>query len=254
LERQLLKTQADYDFRLNEILNAESRTTIKITQSLSYKNELIPDLHYLRSTNRPFQQTMRNIFILCTVLLLNLDSFAQQANTLFFTYTRSNPEPVYNGSVDGGAGYRPVTSNSFGLRYLMKSTKVITLETGIDYSLYHFKLDYVDNPGIVIPDVKQTIKLFSVPVYAHLTFLKYFFVNGGLLIDSEIKKQKSDIDRQSGIGFGLGIGLKYHYKKANIFVNPFLERHAFWAFRKPAQGTRQSLLNSGGRIGIGYSF
>jgi hypothetical protein len=196
---------------------------------------------------------MKNLFIFAAAFLFHFNSFAQNSSTLFLTYALSNPEPVYNRSVDGGAGYRAVASSSFGLRYYAKSSKIITLETGIDYSLYHFKMDYVDFPNIVIPDVQQTAKLISIPVYAHLTFLKYLFLNGGVLIDTEINKQRSDVNKQSGIGFGLGIGLKYNYKRVNIFVNPFLERHAFLGFES-AQGTRQSIINPGGRVGLGYSF
>jgi len=196
---------------------------------------------------------MKNLFIFVAALLFHLNSFAQNSNTLFLTYALSNPEPMYNRALDGGAGYRPLASGSFGLRYYVKSSKIVTLETGIEYSQFHFKLDYVDNPYTVIPDKKQTTRLISIPVYAHLTFLKYFFLNGGLLIDTEINKQKNDIDKQSGLGLGLGIGLKYHYNKINIFINPFLERHAFLGFDN-SPGTRQSIINPGGRVGLGYSF
>jgi hypothetical protein len=195
---------------------------------------------------------MRNLFIFAVAFLFHLHSFAQNPNTLFLTYALSNPEPVYNRSLDGGAGYRAVASNSFGLRYYAKSSKIVTLETGVDYSQFHFKLDYVDNPNTVIPDKQQTAKLISIPVYAHLTFLKYLFINGGVLIDTEIK-HKNNIDKQSGLGFGLGVGLKYHYNKINIFINPFLERHAFLGFNN-SPGTRQSMINPGGRVGLGYSF
>jgi hypothetical protein len=188
------------------------------------------------------------------IMLLNSACFAQNNNTLFLTYALSNPEPVYNGIIDGGAGYRPVASSSFGIRYHLKSNKIITLETGIEYSDYHFKLDYVDNPGVEIPDVKQSIKLISIPVYAHLTFLKYLFINGGALIDTEVNKKNNGINRQSGIGFGLGTGIKYRFKNVAIFVNPSIERHALIATGGSNQGSRRSTINAGGRVGIGYSF
>ncbi|UTM21794.1 hypothetical protein [Dyadobacter chenhuakuii] len=198
---------------------------------------------------------MRNQFMFVLfAMLFSIESFSQNANSIFFTYSLSNPEPVYNRSVDGGAGYKAVASNSFGLRYFVKSNKIITLETGIDYSSFHFKLDYVGIPDIAIPDITQSIKVISVPVYAHLTFLRYLFVNGGLLFDLEIDKKVSDIDKQTGIGLGLGIGLKYKYRKVNVFLNPFFQRHGVVGLGKQDSGTRQSIINPGGRIGIGYSF
>ncbi|MBE9463426.1 hypothetical protein ACFP1I_29105 [Dyadobacter subterraneus] len=195
---------------------------------------------------------MKNLFFLSIVTLLNFDCFAQNSHTLFLTYALSNPEPVYNGHVDGGAGYKPEASNSFGIRYLMKSTKIVTLETGIEYSNYHFKLDYVDDPRINIPYIQKTAKLISIPVYAHLTFLRYFFINGGAIVDTEINKKENEINKQSGIGFGLGAGLKFKFKHVAIFANSFFERHAL--IGSSQQGTRRSLINSGGRLGIGYSF
>ncbi|MCF0056003.1 hypothetical protein [Dyadobacter sp. CY356] len=197
---------------------------------------------------------MKNLFLISIIVMLNSVCFAQNKNTLFLTYALSNPEPIYNGHIDGGAGYRPVASNSFGIRYHLKSNKIITLETGIEYSDYKFKLDYVDNPGVVIPDVTQSIKLISIPVYAHLTFLKYLFINGGALIDTEINRKNNDINKQSGIGFGLGAGLKYRFKNVAIFVNPLIERHAFIATGGSDHGSRRSTINAGGRVGIGYSF
>lgn len=197
---------------------------------------------------------MKNHFFLSVILLLNSVCFAQNNNTLFLTYALSNPQPVFNGNVAGGAGYKPVASNSFGLRYLIKSPKIITLETGIEYSNYHFKLDYVDDPGIPIPDNKQTTNLISIPLYAHLTFLKYFFINGGLLIDCEISRKQSTINKQSGVGLGLGAGIKYKYKNVAIFVNPFLERHAFLRPENMQLLSGRSTINPGGRVGIGYSF
>jgi hypothetical protein len=195
---------------------------------------------------------MKNLFFLSIIILLNSACFAQNNHTLFLTYALSNPEPVYNGHVDGGAGYKPEASSSFGIRYLMKSTKIVTLETGIEYSNYHFQLDYVDDPRINIPYIQKTAKLISIPVYAHLTFLRYLFINGGALVDTEINKKENDIDKQSGIGFGLGAGLKYKFKHVAINANPFFERHAL--IGGSHEGTRQSMISYGGRIGIGYSF
>jgi hypothetical protein len=180
-------------------------------------------------------------------------AFCQNASTIFLTYSRSKPEPVFNRPVDGGPGYKSVASNTFGLRYLAKSSKIITLETGVDYSQFRYKLSYVDNPYIKIADITESVSVISVPVYAHLTFLKYLFVNGGLLLDAEIDRKPTEIDKQTGIGLGFGVGLKYNYKAFNIFINPFMERHGLIGL-SDEQGTRQSIMNPGGRIGIGVSF
>ncbi|MCF2494754.1 MULTISPECIES: hypothetical protein [Dyadobacter] len=197
---------------------------------------------------------MNKYFLLIVLTILSGQSFGQNANAIFVSYSRSKPEPVYNRNVDGGGGYKAIASNTFGIRYFIKSSKIITLETGIDYSSFNFKVDYVGMPNVVIPDIIESLKLISVPVYAHLTFLKYIFVNGGLLLDAQINPKDIAIDRQTGIGLGLGVGLKYDYKHIAIFINPFVERHGLFSLDNQESGVRQSIMNPGGRIGIGYSF
>ncbi|MCF2488127.1 hypothetical protein [Dyadobacter sp. CY347] len=167
---------------------------------------------------------MNKYLLLILLAILSGELFGQNTNALFFTYSRSLPRPVYNRNVDGGAGYKAFASNTFGFRYFIKSSKIITLETGIDYSSFNFKVDYAGVPNFAIPDITRPLKIISVPVYAHLTFLKYIFVNGGLLLDAQLNPKEIDIDRQTGIGLGLGVGLKYNYKHIAIFINPFVER------------------------------
>ena len=195
---------------------------------------------------------MKKFLILVIVIFSNHLSYGQNERKIFITYGISDAVPAYNhNGVAGGGSYDGTGSFSIGLRYLAKSNIPITFETGLDYATYKYNRKPAFYPGLDMSPKPEELHLVSVPVYANLTFLKYAFVNGGALIDFEINKENS-IQKQSGIGFGLGIGGKYDFKRFSVMANPFFQRHAFLAFEKT--GTRLSLLNAGVRIGLGYSF
>lgn len=195
---------------------------------------------------------MNKFLILIVVIFSNHVSYGQNNHKIFVTYGISNALPAYNhNGVAGGGGYDGTGSFSIGLRYFAKSNKPITFETGLDYATHKYDKSPAFYPGLDMAPKPEKLHLISVPLYANLTFWKYVFVHGGALVDFEINKQNS-IQKQSGIGLGLGIGGKYDFKRFSVMVNPFLQRHAILAFEKT--GTRLSLLNAGVRIGLGYSF
>jgi len=66
------------------------------------------------------------------------------------------------------------------------------------------------------------------------------------------RKENKVTDSQSGIGFGTGIGLKYTYNKAGIFINPFLNVHALIPFHK--EKYQQHLVEGGIKFGVYYNF
>ena len=194
---------------------------------------------------------MKNFSIILAFLFVSVNSFGQNKDKFFVTYGISTAFPAYNSSdIAGGGSFDGTGSFSFGFRYIGKSKRPVTLETGLEYSSHKYDRSPAFNPGLDMTPKSEKLKMLSVPVYANVTFFKYLFVNGGGLIDFEINKHNT-VQKQSGIGFGFGLGGKYDFKRWSVMVNPFLQRHAFFAFDKTA--TRQSLLNSGFRIGLGYS-
>ena len=196
---------------------------------------------------------MRNLFTILTFIFISHSLFAQNKGGLFFTYSLSSALPAYNRSgMDGGPGYDGKQSSTIGLHYIIKSNKLVAFETGIEYGNYKFTIKPAFYPGIDQTAKPSKAELITIPVYANITFLKYAFINGGALIDIEINKQNT-IQNQSGIGFGLGLGGKYNFNKIDIFVNPFLQRHAFISLEEK-NDNRLSLINPGVRVGIGYTF
>ncbi len=190
---------------------------------------------------------MKYVFLFTFLFTVPQYVNAQPKRSLFATYSISTPEPFYHKQLNSGRSYRPLTSHSFGLRYIVKGGKAIALETGLELARLHFRT-------LRFP-IESQVHIINVPVYANITFLEYLFVNGGLLFDAEIKGENAFFDRQTGIGFGLGPGARYSYRNISVFVNPSAERHGFIPLtRKRYEEVRQSLFNPGVKMGIGYSF
>jgi hypothetical protein len=66
------------------------------------------------------------------------------------------------------------------------------------------------------------LSLIEIPVTVRLNFWQHFFINGGLLLDFDITKNKH-LDNQTGIGAMWRVGAKYDFKNMPIglFLNPY---------------------------------
>ena len=196
---------------------------------------------------------MKNLLLTLFVLASQL-SFGQSKNEFYLTYGISSARPIYGirNQIDGAPGYSGKGTSSLGFRFLLKSKSPVRLETGADYIRSKFEVKPNLPPLAEQIPHHEEVSLVSIPVYANLKFLKYCFVQGGALADFEVNRE-STIQKQSGLGFGLGLGGKYSFKNVSIMINPFLQRHALITF-KDKEGSRQSLINAGVRFGVGYQF
>ena len=146
------------------------------------------------------------------------------------------------GSYDGDGFY------SFGLSYLKPLNSWVDIEAGVNYSNHNIKFTSHLHPDGGRAFSKSNLQLVSVPVTFRASFLKYLFVNLGVLADLETKH--SILDNQSGIGAVAGIGFKYSFTpQVSAFVNPFLQQHAIIPFRR--ENYQQRMLDAGMRLGIG---
>lgn len=192
---------------------------------------------------------MKNLLSLILVILSPLLVNAQYKSTLYASYALTKPEPLYHKSIEGVSGRSPIMSHSFGIRYLIKGPKALGFETGIEYSRFQFRRTHP-----LIEYHHETANLITIPLFVNVTFLKYFYVNGGLLIDSEFGKQQHQIQKQSGLGFGAGLGARFSHRNLSFFINPSLASHAFLPFTKQNASVRQNIFTHGWRAGIGYTF
>lgn len=152
-------------------------------------------------------------------------------------------------SVSGGASYDSKGFFAFGVNYGRDINKWLEFETGLEYSKHKF----VVRP--MFPDAERSkahTDLLNIPLTVRANFWKYFFANGGLLIDIDLAK-KSDLDRQTGVGVMLGVGAKYDFSSGvSVFVNPYVKMHSLLYLTM--ESSHERLSNAGVRVGVMYNF
>ncbi len=166
---------------------------------------------------------------------------------IYYGFTSS--DLLRSEDLDGDAGYENGKSFNAGVRYLRKLSRKLSLETGVAF----FKTDVKITPafaGEPRDARKEDLNLVSIPVYLNYSLGKYFFINGGPFVD--FQSGDKSFDKQSGIGYSIGFGVKYNYKRFVFYAAPFFKRHAWIPFKE--ERYHQKLTESGVQIGIGYQF
>jgi hypothetical protein len=158
---------------------------------------------------------------------------------------------IYFQQLEGAPSYNGEKFFTLGLIYLYPINTKIAIETGIEYS--HHEISILPN---VPPDMDDTpvsafMSLVGIPVTARVNFLKYFFFNGGLLLDVDAGTSEQ-LNSQSGIGALMGLGIKYDSDfRISVFINPYLKVHSLIPFY--TSNSHQRLMESGFRFGLAYS-
>jgi len=142
---------------------------------------------------------------------------------------------------------------TIGINYLYKLNNTFDVETGIEYSNHKIIVK-----SMVLPDMdayssnySANLSLVNIPITLRVNFLKYFFVNGGLLFEMDAGTS-SPIDGQTGIGSVLGLGIKCDFKSGlSVFANPYLKAHSLVPFT--SGDNHQRVMESGFRFGLMYS-
>ena len=156
-------------------------------------------------------------------------------------------EPMLGGGSNEGKG-----ANALGIRYTRNLNKGFSIETGLEYSANKIESTPAFT-GQQMPSSRHNIRMVSVPLYGNLNFLKYLFVNAGVIFDLETEMYASEtrgLNSQSGVGYGFGMGGKYDYKKMTIILNPFFQKHAVVI----TNNHPERIGELGARLGIGYNF
>ena len=142
-------------------------------------------------------------------------------------------------------------SFTFGITYLKPLNKWLDFETGMEYiscSVEKSSMMSDINTGLFTSTRSSTMSLISAPLTVRANFLKYFFVNAGLILDLDVSNNRI-VDSQTGVGTVFGLGVKYDFKSGiSIFVNPVGRIHTFPLSDK----YQEHLLESTVRFGVVY--
>jgi hypothetical protein len=139
---------------------------------------------------------------------------------------------------------------TLGFTYIRGFNKWLDIETGMEYSRHNINIIPNTMPGSIIymRTQKTELNLLNIPVTMKVNFLKYFFINGGIVIDLDISNNIY-LENQTGFGGIAGFGANYNFNSGlSIFLNPYIKAHS-WIYI----GTRQKILEKGFRLGIAYN-
>lgn len=140
-------------------------------------------------------------------------------------------------------------SFTFGITYLKPLNKWLDFESGVEYlscSVERSSMMSDINTGLFTSTRSSTMSLISAPITVRANFLKYFFVNAGLILDLDVSNNRI-VDSQTGVGTVFGLGVKYDFKSGiSIFVNPVGRIHTFPLSEK----YQEHLLESTVRFGV----
>ncbi len=199
---------------------------------------------------------MKKIALLLGLTLFYTLSFAQK-NKISVEYSFSQADLIrghffnIDDELIGSASYDVQKPFQMGIKYSREFPYHFSIETGLEY----FQTDIKIAPvyfGIGTPKpYSKNLQLVSIPIYLNYTFFKYFFINGRLLLDWQLKNNDS-FDNQTGIGYGFGIGLKYDFENFSVSLSQNLREHAFIPFKKEKH--QQRLVVDEVKISVGYRF
>lgn len=158
----------------------------------------------------------RHFYLLLAFTLSTVSASAQKGSSLT-VYTVYPAGGSFHGPLLIGGSRELHVSNAFmaGADYGYGLTPWLSLHAGIEYSQYKVTGRYTSDE----PPITQTTQqlgyadLFSIPVTARFVFLKYAFLQTGLLWDTQLhneaysESKTGQLTLQSGLGALLNLGL-----------------------------------------------
>ncbi|AIZ64353.1 hypothetical protein PK28_12870 [Hymenobacter sp. DG25B] len=191
---------------------------------------------------------MKNILLL-GFLTLSLSGYSQTLHKNRFGLSAGIGAPVIaQRQLDGGPSYEMGRGFDFGVNYYRAITPKTNLESGVFLHANELKVTPAFYPGWEMAPQYYDIRLLYVPLFLKVNLAKYFYLNGGLLADVDLSKNKY-ISSQTGLGTGLGLGTDIHVSDRFAFtINPYLNLHGLWTIEQEHYPER--IFDAGIKAGI----
>lgn len=160
----------------------------------------------------------------------------------------------YDGGTYGHGNYNGKQFYTIGFNYLKPVSAWLDIETGVEYSMKLGEVKYVSFGDVWTEKASSTMA--SIPLTLRANFLRFFFVNAGLLTDFDLggyEPTSYESERyQSGLGYVAGLGVKYGFKYGGqIFINPYFKRRAIIEFSENEDRLRMNEF--GIRVGVYFN-
>lgn len=187
-------------------------------------------------------------FLVLAILMMSLAGKAQNKGEIRLYYGLAESGFLSPRQLEGAAGYSVEGLQEFGVRYIHHTITNLSLATGINF--LHADVTATPAPSTQLEITTTPISMISIPLLVHLHLGRYFYVNGGPMLDFQLTESTHDL--QSGVGFSIGLGANYAIDKFSFFLNPNVKSHALLPFE--AENNHQRLTEIGLQVGVGYSF
>lgn len=186
------------------------------------------------------------LFSALFIAMATIQAYSQNANEISIYYGISDSELLRKEEIVGAGNHEISNLNEFGVKYLIQLKNNFSIELGMNF----LKADLAIHSAPTFPlspTRYEKLKMISIPIAANYTLWKYLFVNAGPVLD--FQTSENSIDSQSGIGYSIGFGGKYHFNNFFIYVNPNYKSHAVVPFEKEIYP--EKLTEVGIQFGLG---
>ncbi len=182
-------------------------------------------------------------------LLSNFLANAQGRSEIGVSFTKGENDLVMFQLLEGAASHYGRGFYGAGFHYFKSLNSWLDFETSIDFGYHKISIEPAFI-GITVEPIRDEIFLTSLPFKLRAIFLKFFFVNAGVLIDWDFFTSQY-LDNQTGFGATLGIGAAFRFKSGvGLFVTPNLKAHSLIPFSLDEYHER--LLESSFQFGVSY--
>lgn len=195
---------------------------------------------------------MKTLLLALLSFLICIPAFSQEKAQWGLTYLGGSNDIVMISDLVGAPSYQGDGFFAVGFHYLRPVKKHLRFETGIQFSQDKISIHPNLPPNSQGTITHAKVSIITIPLALRLSFLKYAFINGGLLLDADTGIS-NPVDNQTGIGALFGAGLQYEFKQGLIIsASPTAQIHSILPFSSDENHHR--LIQSGLKFGIAYRF
>jgi len=196
--------------------------------------------------------TMKTLLPTLLIFLICISVFSQEKAQWGLTYFGGSNDMFMISDLVGAPSYEGDGLFAVGFQYLRPVKKHLSFETGLQFSQDKISIHPNLPPNFEGTISHAKVSIITIPLALRLSFLKYAFINGGLLLDADTGIS-NPVDNQTGIGALLGVGLQYEFKQGLIIsASPSAQIHSILPFS--SDGNHHRLIQSGLKFGIAYRF
>lgn len=197
------------------------------------------------------QSLLSLLLVILTIQFSTAQDYSMASGKIGLSFSSlGKSEVVRFKKLDGAASFENKSFYSIGINYVRPISSHLEFETGFEYSHHNILVKPNLGPGQEGASYNDSFAVINVPLTLRAQFLKYFFLNGGLIIGFDAG-DSSPISSQTGIGALIGLGAQYQTNSPiGLFINPYFKAQTLIPFSMG--GSHQRVLETGIRMGVSY--